>query len=324
MLANYSNERISTLFARSISASLFAAVMAGTWDAWWHGALDRESFWSPPHIFLYLAVIAAIGIGWYAWYRLREPLWRRAALILALIPLSAPLDDFWHRFFGPENISSPIIVWSLPHLLLIFGVIASFVMLLPILRKDKDANAERLFKSISFAAILTLLFFVVSPFEPTGPHHLLGFWGAGIAAMVIVGTLLAAQNSIPGLAGATLTAAFFLVLVSIGLGEKMAPSVIIPPHDHPPIWLTVFSIFVPAVVLDLCRRQPLWIKGAAVGFLWSFLLFGFSSHFFEPQFQYSTLQALKAIGASTLGGVFISVIVHGIYHRTGSSMNFHV
>lgn len=105
-----------TLFARIIIGSLFAAVAAGMWDAWWHAALGRESFWSPPHLALYAAIIAAISAGWYAWYVLREPLWRRTALILTLIPLSAPVDDFWHRFFGVENIASPEIVWSPPHL----------------------------------------------------------------------------------------------------------------------------------------------------------------------------------------------------------------
>src|SRR3989344_1568575 len=123
-------------FARIIVGSLFAAVAAGTWDVWWHGALGRESFWSPPHLFLYAAVIVGIGTGWYAWHTLRERVWKRMALLLALIPLSAPLDEFWHRLFGVENIASVAIVWSPPHLLLIFGIIGSLIALLPILRQD--------------------------------------------------------------------------------------------------------------------------------------------------------------------------------------------
>lgn len=304
-----------TTFSRLITAALFTAVMAGTWDAWWHGALGRESFWSPPHIALYFAVIVAISIGWYAWYHLREPVWKRVALVLMLIPLSAPLDDFWHRLFGVENISSPLIIWSPPHLLLIFGIIISFATLLPILRKDKDVAAQIVFSSISFAAILTLFFFVVSPFEPTGPHHLMGFWGAGIAAMIFAGVLLLAQDFIPGLVGATLTAVFFLVLISIGFGEKLALNVVIPPHDHPPAWLTVFSTFIPAVILDLLKRQPSWIKGGTVGFLWSLLLLGFSSYFFEPQFQYSVMQAIQGVGISTVGGILAGIIIGKIPPR---------
>ena len=299
-------------FARIIISSLFAAVAAGTWDAWWHGALGRESFWSPPHIFLYASIIITIGIGWYGWYLFRERLWKRFALILALIPLSAPLDDLWHRFFGVENVSSPVIVWSPPHLLVIFGVIGTLAMILPILRSDEDRDARRLFGSIAFGAILALLFFAVSPLEPTGPHHLLGFWGAGVFAAILAGMLLIAGHWIPGLGGATLTAAFFLLLSSIGFGEKISPNVIIAAHEHAPKWLTIFSVFIPAVMLDFSKKIPLWMRGGMVGFLWSFLLFGFASYFFDAPFQYSLSQALVAVAAGVFGGIIAGGIVSKI------------
>lgn len=304
-----------TFFARIITGSLFAAVAAGTWDVWWHGALGRESFWSPPHLLLYTAVIVGITTGWYAWRLSREKVWRTVALVLLLIPLSAPVDEVWHRMFGVENIASPAIVWSPPHLLLIFGIIASLFALLPLLRRDEDRDATRLFGSIAFAVILTLLFFVTGPFEPTGPHHLLGFFGAGIIATVLVGVFLSAQLWIPGIAGAALTAVFFLFLSSIEFGEQIAPNVVIPPHDHAPPWLTVFAVFLPAVVLDLSgRRLPLFVQGGLVGFLWSFLFYGFASYFFEPQFQYTTAQTLVAIAASTAGGSIAGGIV-SVFNR---------
>lgn len=298
------------LLARVIIGSLFAAVAAGTWDVWWHGALGRESFWSPAHIFLYTAVIVGIMAGGYAWYAFRERVWRRVAFLLILIPLSAPLDEFWHQFFGVENIASPAIVWSPPHLLLVFGIIGSLVALLPILRQDADRDAVRLFGGSAFGVILTLLFFVVGPFEPTGPHHLIGFAGAGAFAVMLVAVFLFARQWIPGIAGATLAATFFVLLSALELGQRIAANVAIPPHEHPPAWLTVFAAFIPAVLLDLFgRRLPLWVQGGAVGFLWSFLLYGFASYFFEPQFQYSLGQAFIAIGASTLGGGIVGGIV---------------
>lgn len=295
------------LFARTITASLFAAVMAGTWDAWWHGALGRESFWSPPHMFLYGAILVAISVGWYGWYRTRDIVWKRLALLLLMIPISAPIDDAWHRFFGVENIASPLIVWSPPHLLLICAITASLIMLLSILRKD-EIHAQRIFGSISFAAILALLLFVTGPFEPTGPHHLLGFLGAGIIAVMIAVIVLTAQGWIPGIASATLTVIFFLLLNSIGFGEKIALNVVVPPHDHPPAWLTVFAFFIPAVILDLAKRLPTWTKGAIVGCLWAGILFGVARYFFEPQFQYSAVHAFTAIVAGTIGGTIGGVI----------------
>lgn len=71
----------------------------------------------------------------------------------------------------------------------------------------------------------------------------------------------------------------------------------------------VFSIMLPAVFLDLMKHKPLLIKGASVGFLWSFLLFGFSSYFFDAPFQYTLAQASVAIVAGTMGGLLVGAII---------------
>ena len=297
-------------FARIIIGSLFATVAAGTWDAWWHGALGRESFWSPPHLLMYSSVLVAIFVGWRAWYIFRDKLWRRSALVLSLIPLSAPIDDLWHRLFGVENIASPAIIWSPPHLLLIFGIIGTIAMILPILKQDEDRDAGRLFGSMSFGMILALLFFVAAPFEPIGPYHILGFWGAGIFAALLAGVFLLAGRWLPGLGGVTITATFFLLLSAIGFGEKISPNVIIEAHEHAPNWLTIFSVLAPASLLDLSKRLPPWTKGGVVGFLWALLFYGVASYFFDPQFQYSISQAVIAIIAGTIGGVLGSSIVY--------------
>jgi len=135
---------------RFICSSLFAAVVAGTWDAWWHGALGRESFWSPPHVLLYSSVILAIIAGVHGWYRTREKIWRKLATLLVLVPAPAPFDELWHRVFGVENLSSPLIVWSPPHVVLIGSIVGSFLMLLPIIRRDENINAQRLFGPLTF------------------------------------------------------------------------------------------------------------------------------------------------------------------------------
>lgn len=145
------------LLTRLTVSALFIAVMAGAWDAWWHGAIGRETFWEPPHLLLYSAVIVAIVAGVYGWYKTREKIWRRLAIILALVPLSAPFDDMWHRIFGIEDISSPLIVWSPPHLVLVGAIAASFVGLLPLIRRDIDVTAQRFFGGLTLAAILNLL-----------------------------------------------------------------------------------------------------------------------------------------------------------------------
>jgi hypothetical protein len=164
---------------RSMAVALFSAVIAGTWDAWWHGALGRESFWSPPHFLLYASIITAIVLGIYGWYRTREKLWRHLAIFLALVPISAPFDELWHRIFGIESVASPLIVWSPPHVVLIVAISGSLLMILPVLRRDENRDAQRLFGSLVFASVLSLLMFLVAPVQPHGGLRASGILGCG-------------------------------------------------------------------------------------------------------------------------------------------------
>lgn len=308
----------SIFLTRFISAVLFTAVMSGTWDAWWHGALGRESFWSPPHLLLYAAVITAIGAAIYGWHISSEKLWRRLALALALIPLSAPFDELWHQLFGIEKISSPLIVWSPPHVLLIGVIIASFVSLLPLLRRDADISARQFFGALSLAAILALLLFLESPLNPVGPHHLAGFWGASVGAGMFTFILLAAQRELPGFAPAMTVTLFFLVISSMGLSERIAPGVMVPPHDHAPQWLVVFSLLLPAAIVDTFRSAPTWLRGGLTALLWSGVFFPFATLFFEPQFQYSFADTVIAVFSSLIAGLLVGLISGTFKNRTVS------
>ncbi len=303
------------LLARFISAVLFTAVLAGAWDAWWHGAIGRDTFWGPPHLLLYSAVIVAIVAGIYGWYKTREKIWRRLAILLALVPISAPFDDLWHRLFGVEDISSPLIVWSPPHLVLIGAIAASLIGLLPLIRRDRDITAQRFFGGLTFAAILNLFLFLATPVQPTGPYELIGFWGAGIVAFLLVGVFLTASRWLAGVAGATLVAVFSLVISAIGFGDKIAPGIVIQPHDHPPAWLTIFSLLVSVAIIDFTKRKPLWIGGAFAGILWGGLLYGFSSMFFKPEFQYTAGDTGIAVFASLIGGIIAGLFVSRLYKK---------
>lgn len=297
------------LFARIITASLFIAVMAGTWDAWWHGAIGRETLWEPPHLLLYASVMVAIGLGVYAWYVLRQKIWRNLALVLLLVPISAPFDEIWHRVFGVEDLSSPLIVWSPPHLALIFAIILSFFFLLPLINKEKNIEAKRLFSSLAIVGILSLLLFIAGPFYPVGPWHLIGFWGAGIVSAIYIGTLLSAQVWLSGVGAATLVGVFFILLSSLGFTEQVAPGVNIIPHDHAPSWLTVFSLLVPAVVIDLTFRLPLWLRGMIAGLLSTMIFYSFASRFFESQFQFTSMEAMIAIVSGMTGGLIAGMVI---------------
>src|SRR3989338_2451118 len=85
------NRKIVTL-GRVLAILLFVAVLAGTWDAWWHGAIGRDSFWEPPHILLYSSILLAVILGIYGYLQTKEKRWRTLALVLVLIPVSGPFD----------------------------------------------------------------------------------------------------------------------------------------------------------------------------------------------------------------------------------------
>lgn len=295
---------------RLITAALFTAVLAGTWDVWWHGALGRETFWSPPHLVLYASVIVAIGGGYWGWRTTRQRSWKWLALILFLIPLSAPFDELWHRIFGVEPVNSPLIIWSPPHVTLALVLIASFLMLFARLsREEPDVTARHLLQSAALACVLSLLLFLTTPLEPTGPYHLLGFYGAAIGTGMVTAVFLLAREWM-GRFGSTLSVAgIFMLIAAMNFGEKIGPDVTIQPHDHSPGWLMIFACLVPAEVADLLYEKPLWLRGGIIGFLHGGIIFGFSSQFFAPQFQYSVQEMWIAISVSLLAGIVVGWLI---------------
>lgn len=294
---------------RVITLSLFFAVLAGTWDIWWHAEIGRETFWSPPHILLYTSVIVAIAGGCYGWWQTRQKRWKWIAFVLLLIPASAPFDELWHRIFGVEQVNSPLIIWSPPHVILALILVASFLVLFLHLKRDDDVIARHLLQSIALAAIFSLLSFLVSPLDPIGPYHLLGFASAGFAAALMVLIFLFAQEQMRRFGSAVSVAGVSIVITTMELGHRVTPMINIEPHDHAPGWLVVFALLVPALFIDVLRSSPFWIQGSIAGFLHGGILYGFAWRFFAPEFQYSTPEMWTAMIASTVAGLAAGIAI---------------
>lgn len=298
-----------SILIRLITVALFTAVLAGTWDVWWHGALGRETFWAPPHLLLYSSVIVAIATGFYGWWKTREQSMKWLAIVLFLIPASAPFDELWHRIFGVEQINSPLIVWSPPHIILALALVSSFLYLFVHLQRDEDIIAKHLLQSVALASALSLLLFLASPLEPIGPYNLIGFTGAAVGSGIIALFFLLAQQWMGRFGSAISVAGIFMLLAAMNFAEKMAPNLPIQPHDHPPGWLMIFSCLAPAIIIDLLRGKSLVVRGFLVGILHSVILYGFTSQFFEPQFQYGSSEMWMAIVASALAGAVVGMAI---------------
>lgn len=298
--------------ARFLALALFSTVVAGTWDVWWHAALGRDSFWEPPHVFLYASITVSILTGVYGWYVFREAVWKRMGLALSAILLSAPVDEFWHRTFGLEDASSALIIWSPPHLILVFTIAASFLMLLPILRRDEDVIMRFLLLIMSLAGALSLLLFPAIPVEPIGLHQLLGFWGAGIISAIVAAVLVFGQLYVRAPMTAFGITVFFLLLNAVAaVGDSSAISGI-PEHGHIPFWLNIFSLLAGAALLDVFRNYA-W-RGALFGLVSGSILYGFGAGFMEEQFAYSPQEALIGIVASVIGAS-VGILLTRLFQR---------
>ena len=297
----------SKILGRTIVASLFAALLSANWDVWWHGAIGRDTFFEPPHIFMYSAILVAIALGIYGWHKTKDKIWKRLAIILSSILVSAPFDELWHRVFGVEDVSSPLVLWSPPHLVLIFAIAGSLILLLPVLRKDMR-EAQQFFGSLIFGSLTALFLLLVGPLHPISPWHLVGYSGGLFAAGMLVAGLLFASRWLPAIGGATCTALVLIVFSAMTFGEKIAPDVVIAAHEHSPNFLVIFSILFAAVLIDTTSRLPTIVRGASAGLVFGGILFGFSSFFFATEFQYSLLSASIAIISSVIGGTLAGIL----------------
>ncbi len=114
--------------------ALLLTLFGLAWDVSWHRTIGRDTFFSPPHLFLYAGVALQAGAALAATLAstlgapllpgrqvrlgaLRTPLgFALGGLGAALVIGSAPFDELWHRAFGRD-----VDIWSPPHLLAIGG-----------------------------------------------------------------------------------------------------------------------------------------------------------------------------------------------------------
>ncbi|OGE88976.1 MAG: hypothetical protein A3J07_04730 [Candidatus Doudnabacteria bacterium RIFCSPLOWO2_02_FULL_49_13] len=286
-------------------------IMAAGWDIWWHRAIGRDSFWILPHVFLYSSTILAILIGIHIWRHTREKIWKKIAFVLTLIPLSAPLDNFWHSIYGVEDLSRPVsLSWSPAHALLSLSALAALGLLFVELKKfhkDKDFN---FYGHLCLGAIMGGIFFLILPFHPTeGWGQVWGFAGAGVIACWLVGYLLIAERAMKGHASAVWVTMMFLLLSLVSYGKETSLNIIMIPHDRPPLWLFIFSFILPALLLDVTKgRFGYPARGFLAGTLWAALLVGLSTQFFAPEFQYGLYEIVIALFAAALGGLLVGTI----------------
>jgi hypothetical protein len=149
-------------------AAVSSAAIGGPWDISWHMSIGRDTFWSPPHLFIYLCgVLGGFASGYLVlastfsskaplagatvrMWGFRGPLGAFLATWGAVAMLtSAPYDDWWHNAYGLDTkILSP------PHVVLLFGLLGiRFGALLLVLGEMNRASGA-LKKKLTFIFLL--------------------------------------------------------------------------------------------------------------------------------------------------------------------------
>lgn len=249
------------------------------WDIAWHIDRGRDSFFSPPHNFIYTAMLITLGVGAYALVRDRRasrlhlrvgrarlhPGALVAALGAALELTFAPADELWHRMFGAD-----VTLWAPMHLvglvgliLLAFGgLVASWVerQLAP---SERRRRFERL--TVLFAALLLgWLMLLLAEYEFNVPAFPMLWHPLLLAGLPPFALLLVARlRPVPW--AATWTALLF-TLLRLGLagGLMLTARADLAGQSRPLIPVLLLA----GVAADLlARRAPAWLAGPVVGAL---------------------------------------------------------
>jgi hypothetical protein len=274
-------------------AAVTSGVFGGVWDIAWHKSIGRDSFWTLPHVLIYLCgVLAGVACGYVimsttfnrnsplrpasiAMWGFRGPLgafmcvWGSVAMIA-----SAPFDNWWHEAYGLD-----VKILSPPHVLLALGMTAIRVgTLVMVVAQMNRATGElyRKLERLSFYTLVVLLGLSVGIMEElTNRVFMHGATFYLVLALTAPGWMaVAARISNQPWAATILTASYtalhlgFLWLLPLAPAEpQLGPVYQNVTHLVPPDFPLL--ILAPAIAVDLLRRRigtwSRWAQAAALG-----------------------------------------------------------
>lgn len=282
------------------------------WDLSWHVTIGRDTFWSPPHLAVYLGgLLAGLSCGVLALkttfagseaeravairlWGFRAPLGAWVAIWGALAMLvSAPFDNWWHDAYGLD-----IDDFTPPHAMLLFGMSAmqfgAMFLALALQNRATAGEVRRLGVAHLYAAgIAIVMFLPVHIIEPNRRHG-----GSFYILMVsYLPLLLVAVGRSSRLRwAATIASAFYMLTVALMVWilplfpaqPRLGP--IATPVDHMaapffPLWLVVPALAIDAVLQRREGKRAGWLDAVAIGA--GFLVVFFVVHWYAAEFLLS-------------------------------------
>ncbi len=190
MVPGMNRPALSILEPSMLVSGTMMMALSVYWDAWWHEAYGRDSFWIPPHLGIYAGLFISLG-GFFLIYKLQRgktsrALWVYVAGVAGLVA-SGYADEQWHRIYGVEKVGTLAAIWSPTHVTaLLSGIVAALgiISYLSILTK-RDARLGWLLAG-EFGVLVSIVTLLLLPLGPETPFRLIGIWGAAPVAFVIL------------------------------------------------------------------------------------------------------------------------------------------
>ena len=303
----------------------FLTVSSVYWDSWWHTSIGRESMWIPPHVGIFLGLgVASIGflIRFFNDLKGGERLPKGYIYFIigiALIILSSPIDDLWHRKFGVEFVGSVLELWSPPHLLgLTSGLIACYGVLRTLI-KEGNRLRGRLFTSlitVQFALLISIMTFILLPFEPTSGLNFLGIFGIPFIFFPFMLFRWVSFYLLRRIGVLTLTA----MINWIHLG------ILVSVHLAVRVGLVLAAGVLPAFVVDIVvyltgnsvyRREAMVILSLTYSLIFSVLFYPTANYFGNLGYSILDMSLIVVLGAvaAALAGYLSPVVTNAFVRR---------
>jgi hypothetical protein len=284
-----------------------SAMVGVEWDISWHRSIGRDTFWTPPHIAIYLCgIIAGISSAYliFATTFGKLPEVRRSSVKMwgfygplgafitawggVAMLVSAPFDDWWHNAYGLD-----VKILSPPHTVLAAGILGiemgALILVLGYMNRA-DGDERRLFNWLYLylgSMIIIVLQILTMEHSSRVLQHTAGFYISMSIAVpaALLGVAVASEHRWAATIVAAIYTVFMVSLVWIlplfpaepKLGPVFNPVTQFIPPSFP------LLLIVPAVVLDLTRRRigswNIWLQTAVCAAAF-FLTFGVAQWFF--------------------------------------------
>ena len=267
-----------TWYCYALMLAATSVIVGVNWDISWHITIGRDTFWSAPHLAIYLGgVLAGVSSGWVVLrttfrgsdaeraesvrvWGFRGPIGAWAAIwgAFAMI-VSAPFDDWWHNAYGLDvEIISP------PHVVLALGITAVVyaAVLLLVSRQNRAPEGDRRFpRFYAFVSGVMVLHLATFFQEYTNPNQMHGgfFYIVTCAVFPLLLTGLARASKLRWPA-TTIAAIYMLLDLALDYVFQLVPAT----PQLAPIYNRVdhlvpsgfpLMLIVPAMAIDLVMRR---------------------------------------------------------------------